>query len=293
MKYGPSQPQVNQFPRRRSVLMGALCLLGCGRSQPRSQTPDAGSGAQTGKTMIDPGINPGDTGPGRASLAISGHDFKLEDGRTIRLGSIEAPRMPHQGVPGEPYAARAQAALAGLVMGHTLRFGDTAIDKFSRLRAQVFVDMANGGEPVWVQSAMLAQGMARVRTWADNAAHSAQLLAVEASARALKTGLWAEAYYAVRAPENVDAAIGSFQIVEGRIIDAAEIRKEIYLNFGANWRNDFTVNIKTKLKKTFAKAGINLNALSGVRVRARGFVHAQNGPVIYMDHPAALEILAG
>jgi micrococcal nuclease len=57
-----------------------------------------------------------------------------------------------------------------------------------------------------------------------------------------KAGIW-ENYSKVLPPEEAEAHEGSFQIVEGRIESAALKQNRIYLNFGKDWKTDFTISI--------------------------------------------------
>ncbi|PHS28980.1 MAG: nuclease (SNase) [Robiginitomaculum sp.] len=228
---------------------------------------------------------------GRVARVISGQSITLQDGRTVRLGSIDAPRMAYQDIHAEPLAKAARNALTRLVQDRALHFENAAPDRYDRLKAQVFAQTGQSSQPVWVQGAMTRQGYARVHTWRDDHARAAELLRLEESARDARRGVWAEAYYAVRNPQTIAASVGSFQIVQGRIVDAAIVRKRVYLNFGSDWRTDFTISIAPKDAKRFERAGIRLAGLSGVRVRARGLIRSQNGPILYLDHPEALEIL--
>jgi len=229
--------------------------------------------------------------PGRVARVISGQRFALQDGRTVRLGSIDAPRMAYQDIHAEPLARTARNALAHLIQDRVLSFEEAAPDRYDRLKAQVYAQADPNEDPVWIQGAMIRHGHARVHTWRDNHAQAAELLRLEQNARAARRGIWAEAYYAVRNPQTIGASVGSFQIVQGRIVDAAIVRKRVYLNFGTDWREDFTISIAPKDVRTFERVGIHLAGLSGVLVRARGLIRILNGPTLYLDHPAALEIL--
>ena len=259
---------------RRLVLGGLAAWAAPARLQARPKAPDAPA-------------------PGQVAYVYSGDSFTLKDGRRVRLGSIEAPRPARSGVRAQPLADVARAALERRILGKTVQFTNPVPDRFSRIRAQAFVTGGGADKPVWVQGNLIARGLARVRTWRDDHALAAQLLALEALARAHKRGLWALAFYAVRTPQNVAAAIGSFQIVQGRVVDAVRVRGRVYLNFGADWRKDFTISIGPRDTRRFARAGIVLEGLSGALVRARGMIRAQNGPILYLDHPQALEVLQG
>src|SRR5688572_20369727 len=110
--------------------------------------------------------------PETATVAavIDGETLKLADGRTVRLLGAKAP-MPPLGWRGEdpwPFVAEARHALDDLTSGKQieLRFAGRRTDRHDHLLAQVYVD--RGGERLWLQQKMVARGLARVYSFADN-----------------------------------------------------------------------------------------------------------------------------
>lgn len=71
--------------------------------------------------------------------------------------------------------------------------------------------------------------------------------------------------------------------------DVARVRGTTYLNFGADWRSDFTVMIDARARRRFDHAGIDLDALEGREVLARGWIRSRNGPMIEATHPEQLQ----
>ena len=80
-------------------------------------------------------------------------------------------------------------------------------------------------------------------------------------------------------------------MVEGTVLDSAEVRGRTYLNFGEDWRSDFTVTISPKDKRRFREESFDLLALKGRRIRVRGWLHQRNGPMIDVTHPEQIELL--
>ena len=68
--------------------------------------------------------------------------------------------------------------------------------------------------------------------------------ALEAQARAAKHGLWADDTYAVLTPDNAEKGLNGWAIVEGTVRANAMAGNTVYLNFGQDWRKDFTVGTK-------------------------------------------------
>ena len=109
-------------------------------------------------------------------------------------------------------------------------------------------------------------------------------------ARRARLGIWTDPYYAVRTPEQTDGDIGSFQVVRGLVVETAEVRGRLYLNFGEDWRNDFTVTVAPRDVDAFEAAGMDLLDLQGRTIQVRGWVDSYNGPQIVATHPEQIEV---
>ncbi len=143
----------------------------------------------------------------------------------------------------------------------------------------------------WIQAALLAAGMARVYSFRDNRTAVRTMYGLEAEARRARRGIWAHPFYRVRAPGELFRDIGSFQVVAGRVRAVATVRGTTYLNFGPDWRSDFTVMLKGRARRLFREAGLSPKALEGHRIRVRGWLRKRNGPMIEATHPEQIEPL--
>ncbi|MEA1938890.1 MAG: thermonuclease family protein [Pseudomonadota bacterium] len=211
-----------------------------------------------------------------------GHTVILEDGRSVRLVGIQVPKESRPIL-----AEAAHNALADLVAGRTVTVSVTGAspDRHGRILAHLIRD-----DGLWIQEQMLRDGWARVYSFADNRARLAEMLTIERNARKNKRGIWADDFYAIRSAEN-PAPLDSFQLVEGIVLDAADVHERVYLNFGADWRTDFTATIAKSDRRVFDKAGIDPLALIGKRVRVRGWLYRYNGPALNLTHPEQIEVL--
>ncbi len=214
------------------------------------------------------------------------------DGATqVRLVGIQAPKLPlgRKDFPTWPLAAEAKQALAKLVLGQavSLSFGGTEKDRHGRLLAHLH---RQDGD--WIQGRMLSLGMARVYSFPDNRARVAEMLTLEGSARRAGLGIWGHPFYAVIAPVQAARAIGTFQLVRGRVLKAARVKGRVYLNFGDDWRTDFTVTLEAKARRLFRSTGLDPLALEGRWLRVRGWLKKWNGPMIEATHPEQIELLA-
>ena len=241
------------------------------------------------------GLDPGEHG--RVAEVVDGDTVVLDGGPSVRLVGLQAPKLAlgRPGVEDWPMSGEARDALDALVFDRevTLHYGGARRDRHGRALAH----LVRAGDGLWVQRAMIEAGMARVYGFADNRALLPELLAAERAARAAGLGIWRHPRYRIRGAAGLDDAIGGFHIVEGAVHDAAIVRGRVFLNFGADWRTDFTVTIARSDRRTFesvfAAAGVgDLTALTGRRVRARGWLRERNGPQIVATHPEQIELLA-
>ena len=236
-----------------------------------------------------------EVGGGRVSAVPDGETLVLDDGRFVKLAAIQSPRRPPELPPAAlwPLEQAARAALAELVAGRRLTLfvgaaGPGGPDRYDRLVAQLRRD-----DGVWVQGALLERGLARVATTVDARDGAAALYAAEQVARQAGLGMWRHKAYRLRDPGDVGQAVGRFAVVRGAVVSAREVRGRVYLNFGEDWRRDFTARADKAAVRLFGAAGVSLTALEGLTVEVRGWVHRRNGPMIDLTHPEQLVMVAG
>ena len=227
---------------------------------------------------------------GVAASVVDGDTLVLDSGVEVRLVGIQAPKLPlgRRGFATWPLAPEAKAALARLALGKRLGlwYGGRKSDRHGRLLAHLTTP-----DGTWVQGALLSAGMARVYSFPDNRARVAEMLALERTARAARRGIWGHRYYGILAPDALGRHIGTFQIVEGKVLSVAQVRGRTYLNFGPNWRTDFTVTISPgRLRRAWQDAG-PVQQYEGRRIRVRGWLKSFNGPMIDATHPEQIELL--
>ena len=217
---------------------------------------------------------------GKVVEVRSGDVLALDNGLVVRLAGLQAPRMD------EPGAEAARADLEKRALGKrvALYYGGARRDAFGRALAQVRIEESRQ----WMQGALLADGVVRERTFADNRALAGPMLDAEARARRARRGLWAAADDQVRLPEEVTARIDGFQIVEGRVRSAFPGRDGYELAMeGA--RDGFSVEVSRSAAADLAAAGHPPQSLVGKLVRVRGAI-GRDG-LMRVDHPEAVEVL--
>jgi len=116
------------------------------------------------------------------------------------------------------------------------------------------------------------------------------MLTLERAAQVAGRGIWAHLFYAVRPAHETSRFIDNFQIIEGRVVRASVIKGLACMNFGDDWREDFTVTVAPRDMSLLREARLDIEALSGQRVRARGWLNDFNGPQIEATHPEQIEV---
>lgn len=228
---------------------------------------------------------------------IDGETLILDGGTQLRLIGALAPRAFDTAgeIADWPLADRAREALDKIAAGRTVRlaFAGRRTDRYARLLAHVFTGA--DADRVWVQGEMLKKGLARAYALDGNTACLAELIAHEAIAREQAAGLWAETIYTVRSADDVTSLLrlaGTYQVIEGKVANAAEVRGTVYVNFGEDRRQDFTIVVRAQARRAMATAAMKPEDLAGRRVRVRGWIERRGGPMIELPHPDAIELLA-
>ena len=229
----------------------------------------------------DPALQQLAPGPhGQVREVRSGDSLVLDGGQVVRLAGIEAPYGQAL------YAAEAQMALEDLVRGQTaeLFFGGARQDPYGRVLAHVRLRKSG----LWVQKAMLEQGAARVRTYADNRALARPMLDIEARARKDRRGLWTLLAYRVRLPEEAALDPYGFQVVEGRVVQPRIGGPGLTLDL-EHWAG---ADIAPQARAAFVTAGLLPSRLLGRLVRVRGQLRrGGGGALMTLDHPEQVERL--
>jgi len=231
-----------------------------------------------------------------AVAVVDGDTFLLADGREVRLAGIAAAKAVTASAMDAPPAivGWATRVLEGLVAGRELELelATPGTDRHRRLLAHAYVMApdAGGARRLWVQGELLRQGAARVSTTLDTRRLAAEMLAIETVARADGRGIWALRYYRVLGPDEAGSGIGSFRLVQGHVQEVSIVGSRTFLNFGDDWRSDFTVSLGATARRLFHASDLEPQALAGKVVRVRGWIESYNGPMIEITHPEEVEV---
>ena len=209
----------------------------------------------------------------------------LGDGRAVVLEGVRLP-LTDRGPSGLADDALNTLRRLALSAPLTLTARQPKEDRYDRVRVQAFGD-------VWLQTELLRRGLARVELAPDRSECAGELYAAEGQARGSGAGLWAFPAMAVRRPETLTASDeGSFQIVQGKVIQAADHDGRVFLDFSSDYRRGFTAIIAPEDRKAFRGVKPPVEELAGHTVRLRGMVQDYRGrPEIAIASPAQIEFI--
>lgn len=215
--------------------------------------------------------------PAKAAT-FSGDRITLADGTDFRLQGITAPTDP-------ALADAAAARLAELTLGQKVTLRPTGSDRYGRITGDILTAQAES-----VQVILLREGLALMHPMGDIPENIPALQKTEATARKAKVGIWHDPTLIYDAC-CVWPAYGRFALVQGTVREAVRIKNKVYLNFGADWREDFTIQIAAADLRNLKESGLDPLTLTGKKLLARGWISAQNGPMLNLQ--AAWQLAVG
>ncbi len=260
--------------------------------------PQARATANTASPAPPPVVKSGDfselkhTGSGRVASVIDAYTVLLKDGKIVRLSGIEYPSPPGNGIADEILTAKDR--LAKILPENTeimlYQSRNTNTGRTNRMGHHM-AHLVSKKDEGWINGTLIAEGYAWAMTDKDVAELAPQLYALEEKAREAKMGLWSDkSAYPLLTPDTAGNGNGTFRVVEGPVIKIAAINNNLYLNFGKDYRKDFTVMITPAVRKAMSRRGVDPMGFAGKNVRVRGWIREWNGPFMELDTPERIEI---
>ncbi len=220
----------------------------------------------------------------REAEVVDARALRLADGRMLRIAGIEPfdlyrPELEEA----EPRLRRRLSELTG-AGPLAVKLVSGAPDRYGRLPALIEA----GG--ALLQERLAGEGMAIAFASGDPLPCFGRILAAEATARRAGRGFWAGQTLPHATPAALQQQIGHFVIFEGEVISIGNRSQRTYLNFGARWTEDVTVEVERGDRGGFG-GETGLSALAGHKVRVRGFLQAKGGPMLAIRSPMQLEVV--
>lgn len=236
------------------------------------------------------------TSSARVDKVIDAQTVLMKDGKIVRLSGIDYPVQTGEDAPeplieGKRELERLLPPGTEIMIYQTRNIRAGRVNRMGHMLAHLATKREGGGS--WINGTLIARGHAWVQTDRNNPDMADQLYTLEQKARADKLGLWAtDSPYGLLTPETAAKGEGAFRVVEGTVNRAAVSKNNLYLNFGPDWRTDFSVMMSPDIRKSLARTGIDPMGLSGRTIRVRGWIRHWNGPFMELETLERLEIPA-
>lgn len=224
-----------------------------------------------------------------ATDIVDAENLRFEDGREYHIGLLA----------NRPDDLPSKRALRNLVKSRAItiyhaKAQERPRDRYGRLTGHAVV--SHGLRRIWLQGWLVRQGHARVTFSATPLPCPEPLLKLEHQARKHRAGYWGTGVFKILSasrPDQIVERVGGFAIVEGRVRRVSESRGRVYLNFGTNWRQDFTARIPLKRAKPSRLHHNKSTALpkKAERIRVRGWIELRGGPLMEIVHFGQIERL--
>ncbi|MFC3051452.1 thermonuclease family protein [Kordiimonas pumila] len=216
------------------------------------------------------------------AAALSGDKLQLDAGEIVVLAGIKTPEMADKSTAYKkwPMAETAQKATAAFIAGKKI---DLYCEKPSpnhlgQKIAHVVID-----NTIWLQHALLLGGHAWHYARIADPDVFALLYQAEQKARRNEAGIWAQNARLSLLASAETATPGQFQIIRATVLSVTKRGKKIFINFGKDWRTDYTVQMPVSLLDGYQQRGIPVMALTGQHIEARGWVEWAGGPQIILS----------
>ena len=222
---------------------------------------------------------------------IDGDTVRLENQRLLRYIGIDTPEIRIRNgnnfiYKPQPFAEEAKEFNRKLVEGKTVRieFDVEKIDKYGRLLGYVFV------KEKFVNAKLLEEGYAVLFTNPPNLRYVELFKKLQKEAQDNKRGLWGA--YEVIDSNMAYLYINQIRTVKGKVLNSYKTDKCIFLNFGKDYKKDFTIVIFKDNFKYFYERNIDpKNFYKGKTVQITGKIIDYNGAEIVARTPEDIEVI--
>jgi micrococcal nuclease len=217
------------------------------------------------------------------SEVVDGDTIIIKSGDKVRYIGIDTPEF------GNPLFFEAKERNNTLVKGKKVRLDicpEERRDHYGRLLAFVYVDNA------MVNSILLKEGLANVLIippCGSKVEEDFTMYALEAMQEGI--GLWARGNDPILHREAGNF-LGKLKRVSGKVTSTYRSDKALFLNYGMDYKKDFTVVIFAKDLGSFTDAGIEPeNDYRNKETIVTGQIKEFNGPEIVVRRPGQIKIV--
>jgi len=227
----------------------------------------------------------------KVKKVIDGDTIILSNGKHLRYIGLDTPevRIRKRGkfiYDPQPFSLEAKKMNKKLVENKFIRveFDVEKLDTYGRILGYCFVG------DTFVNDELIKEGLAVLYTKPPNVKYTKVFIESQEQARSLHKGLWG-VYEAVPSSDAYKF-INQIRRVRGRVLNTYKSRKVVYLNFGRDYKTDFTVIIFNDCLKFFRVKGIEPQVFyAGKEVEVWGKIREYNGPEIIVSMPYQIKVL--
>jgi len=227
----------------------------------------------------------------KVSKVIDGDTIRLSNGKLLRYIGMDTPEVRIHKNGGwlydpQPFSLAAKEFNKKLVENKFIKveFDVKKFGTYGRLLGYCFIGNT------FVNAKLVQQGLAVLYTRPPDVKYTDLFIRMQKEARANSRGLWGK--LAVIPSTDVGNFINQIRVVSGRVLDTYQSKKVVYLNFGRDYKRDFTVIIFNDCLKLFRDKGIEpVSFYKGKYVQVWGKIRKYHGPEIIAGSPFQIKVL--
>lgn len=227
----------------------------------------------------------------KVTEVIDGDTVRLSNGKLLRYIGLDTPevRVRNKGkfvYNPQPFSLEAKGLNKKLIENKFIRveFDVEKLDSYGRILGYCF------RKDMFINAKLIEEGMAVLYTKPPNVKYTELFIKAQEEARRLRKGLWGT--YESISSNDAYKFINQIRAVEGRVLSTYKSSKVVYLNFGSNYKTDFTVIIFNDCLKFFRDKGIEPEAFYRNKlVKVWGRIREYNGPEIIVCMPYQIKVM--
>lgn len=215
---------------------------------------------------------------------IDGDTVEITGGKRVRYIGINAPEM------GMPFYKEATQKNKLLVEGKRVNLEICKAeprDRYGRVLAWVYADS------LLVNAELLKEGLARTFIIPPCGLERAdEFKRYQDEAKGKGVGIWTNWEQDIISADQAHRFIGHARWVRGKVVETYDSGKAVFLNFGADYRKDFTIVIFREDLIYFERIGIDPRRFyKDKEVLVYGHIKEHNGPEIIVETPWEIEVI--